>query len=155
MRQGPGTNFPIITTLNRNEVLALAGYRNAAATWIKVVLPNGTQGWLSAVYVISTVPIVNLAVDNNPTPSAPSSPTPAPAGATARVTAFYLNVRQGPAATFPAITVVSLNQVYTLAGVRNDAGTWVKLILSNGTQGWVNASYVATSVPVSSLPVGN
>jgi uncharacterized protein YraI len=154
VRQGPGTNFAIITTLNRGDVLQLAGYRNAAATWIKVILPNGTQGWLSAVYVITSVPIVNLAVENNPTPVTPT-PTPVPTGATARVTAFYLNVRQGPAATYPAITIVSLNQVYALAGVRNAAGTWVKLVLANGTQGWVNASYVATSVPVSSLPIGN
>jgi uncharacterized protein YraI len=154
VRQGPGTNFPIMTTLNRGDVLQLAGYRNAAATWIKVILPNGTQGWLSAVYVITSVPIVNLAVENNPTPVTPT-PTPVPTGATARVTAFYLNVRQGPAATYPAITIVSLNQVYAMAGVRNAAGTWVKIVLANGAQGWVNASYVATSVPVSSLPVGN
>ena len=154
VRQGPGTNFGIITTLNRGDVLPLAGYRNAAATWIKVVLPNGTQGWVSAIYTISTVPIVNLTVDNNPTPTTPA-PTPVPTGATARVTAFYLNVRQGPAVTYPAIMTVGLNQVYALAGVRNSAGTWVKIVLTNGAQGWVNASYVATSVPVSSLPVGN
>lgn len=154
VRQGPGTNFAIITTLNRGDVLQLAGYRNAAATWIKVILPNGTQGWLSAVYVITSVPIVNLAVENNATPVTPT-PTPVPTGATARVTAYYLNVRQGPAASYPAITIVSRNQVYVLAGVRNAAGTWVKIVLANGTQGWVNASYVATSVSVSSLPVGN
>lgn len=154
VRQGPGTNYGIVTTLNRGDILQLAGYRNAAATWIKVILPNGTQGWLSAVYVIPSVPIINLAVENNPTPTTPT-PTPAPTGATARVTAFYLNVRQGPAVSYPVITVASLNQVYPLAGVRNASGTWVKLNLTNGTQGWVNASYVATSVPVSSLPVGN
>ena len=156
VRQGPGTNYGIITTLNRGTVLQLAGYRNAAATWIKVILPNGTQGWLSAVYVTTTTPIINLAVENNPTPGTPvPTPVPSPTGATARVTAFYLNVRQGPAASYPAITIVSLNQVYTLAGVRNAAGTWVKLVLPSGAQGWVNASYVVTSVPVSTLPVGN
>lgn len=154
VRQGPGTNYGIITTLNRGDVLQLAGYRNAAATWIKVILPNGTPGWLSAIYTVTSVPIINLAVENNPTPVTPT-PTPVPTGATARVTAFYLNVRQGPAVTYPAITIVSLNQVYALAGVRNASGTWVKLVLANGTQGWVNASYVVTSVPVSSLPVGN
>jgi uncharacterized protein YraI len=154
IRQGPGTNFGIITTLNRGDVLSLAGYRNAAATWIKIVLPNGTQGWVSAIYVITSVPIVNLTVENNPTPTTPA-PAPAPTGATARVTAFYLNVRQGPSVTYSVITTVSLNQVYALAGVRNSAGTWVKIVLANGTQGWVNAYYVATSVPVSGLPVGN
>ncbi|MCB9419020.1 MAG: SH3 domain-containing protein [Ardenticatenaceae bacterium] len=154
VRQGPGTNYGIITTLNRGDVLQLAGYRNAAATWIKVILPNGTQGWLSAVYTITSIPIVNLAVETNPTPTTPT-PTPVPTGATARVTAFYLNVRQGPDVSYPAITIVSLNQVYSLAGVRNAAGTWVKIVLANGSQGWVSARYVVTSVPVSSLPVGN
>jgi uncharacterized protein YraI len=154
VRQGPGTSYGIITTLNRGDVLQLAGYRNAAATWIKVILPNGTQGWLSAVYTITSIPIVNLAVESNPTPTTPP-PTPVPTGATARVTAFYLNVRQGPDVSYPAITIVSLNQVYSLAGVRNAAGTWVKIVLANGSQGWVSARYVVTSVPVSSLPVGN
>jgi uncharacterized protein YraI len=155
VRQGPGTEHAIVTTVNRGDLLTLAGYRNAAATWVRVVLANGTQGWVFAGLIQSSYPISNLIIGDGPAIVAPTPTTPAPSGATARVTAFHLNVRQGPAVSFSIITQINRDQIVSLAGVRNAAANWVKIILPNGTQGWVNASFVTTSVPVSSLPVGN
>lgn len=81
----------------------------------------------------------------------------APSGSpTATVTnASYLNVRTGPGVGNPVITTIRRNTTVTLAGYRNASGTWVKVILPSGTQGWVNAYYLSTSYPLSNLIVAN
>ncbi|MCZ7666025.1 MAG: SH3 domain-containing protein [Chloroflexi bacterium] len=63
-----------------------------------------------------------------------------------------LNVRTGPGLSYAEITSVPYGTTLTLVG-RNHDGTWVKVRLSNGTEGWVNAAYITTSVPVTSLPI--
>ncbi|MEJ2749582.1 MAG: PA14 domain-containing protein [Anaerolineae bacterium] len=162
VRQGPGVNYPIITNVKYGDVLTLVGYRNAAATWVKVLTPDGIQGWSYVGLMQPSISVAYLTVTNDPgvvspvQPPAPvPTPLPMPVGATARVRAFYLNVRQGPGTNYSVITVISRDQVYPLAGVRSLGSYWVKIILPNGTQGWVSTGYVITSVPVSSLPVGN
>lgn len=162
VRQGPGVNYAIITSAQYGDVLTLLGYRNAAATWVKVLTANGIQGWSYVGLMQPSILVVNLTATNDPgtvSPVQPSAPTPTPApvpsGATARVRAFYLNVRQGPGMNYSVITVISRDQVYPLAGVRSLGSYWVKIVLPDGTQGWVGTGYVVTSVPVSSLPVGN
>lgn len=165
VRQGPGVNYAIITNAKYGDVLTLLGYRNAAATWVKVLTADGVQGWSYAPLMHTSVPVTNLTATNDPgavspvpAPQPPTpvpTPAPVPSGATARVRAFYLNVRQGPGVDYAVMTVISRDQVYPLAGVRSTGAYWVKIVLPDGRQGWVSASYVLTSVPVSSLPVGN
>ena len=62
VRQGPGVNYGVATTINRGQQVALAGYRNENATWVKVKLIDGTQGWVNAYYINSTYPLANLVV---------------------------------------------------------------------------------------------
>lgn len=150
VRRGPGTNFAIITKLSTGNVVNLTGFRNGDATWVQVALPNGTVGWVSALYVATTIPVGNLTPITGTTPP----PTPPPTGATGTVNTGALNVRTGPSVGYPAFTTISNGQVVTLLG-RNSAATWVKVILHDGRQGWVNASYLITSVPVANLPVIN
>ena len=38
---------------------------------------------------------------------------------------------------------------------RDVTSTWVKVILRDGRQGWVNASFMILNVPISTLPVAN
>jgi hypothetical protein len=47
VRGGPGTNNPVIGQLRPGAPAAFIGY-NADSTWINVLLPDGTQGWVSA-----------------------------------------------------------------------------------------------------------
>lgn len=159
VRQGPGVQYAIITQTVYGETFSLVGYRNAEATWVKVMTANGTIGWSYAGLMQTSLPVANLTVTNDPGSVSPvptvQPTTPMPTGATARVQALYLNVRQGPGMNYDIITVVSRNQVLPLAGVRSIGSYWVKIVLPNGTQGWVGSGYVVTSVPISSLPVGN
>jgi uncharacterized protein YraI len=150
VRRGPGVNFAIITKLSTGNVVNLTGFRNGDATWVQVALPNGQTGWVSALYIRSTVPISSL------TPITPTSPapTPPPTGATGTVITGMLNVRTGPGVGFMAFTTVSNGATVTLLGRDASAG-WAKVILRDGRQGWVNASFLSTSVPVLNLPVLN
>jgi uncharacterized protein YgiM (DUF1202 family) len=148
VRQGPGMAYAIISQLSRGQLVQLAGIRNADATWVKVILPDGRQGWSYAGYLQSSVPFSGFVVDSG---------QPAPGGGpatsnTATVTAYYLNVRQGPGVGYGVITAVPRNTLLQLTG-RNTAATWARVTLSSGTQGWVNASYLNSATPVSSLPI--
>jgi hypothetical protein len=69
--------------------------------------------------------------------------------------AYYLNVRSGPGVSYSIISVIPRNTVVQLAGYRNANATWVKIILSNGTKGWVNASYLSSTYPFANLIVGD
>lgn len=149
VRRGPGTNFAIITKLSTGNVVNLTGFRNGDATWVQVALPNGTVGWVSALYVRTTIPVGNLTPITGTTPPPPTQP---PAGAQGTVNTGALNVRTGPDVSFPAFTTLSNGQVVTLIG-RNNAATWVKVILNDGRQGWVNGSFLIMNVNVLSLPV--
>lgn len=148
VRRGPGTNFAIITKLNTGDVVNLTGYRNGDATWVQVSLPNGTTGWVSALYIRSSIPVSNLIPITGTTPA----PPPPPTGATGTVITGMLNVRTGPGVEFVAFTTISNGTRVTLLG-RDTSGTWVKVILTDGRQGWVNASYLTTTVPVANLPI--
>ena len=150
VRRGPGTNFAIITKLNTNDVVNLTGYRNGDATWVQVSLPNGTTGWVSALYVRTSIPVSSLTPVTSPT----TPPQPPPTGATGTVNTGMLNVRTGPGVGYPAFTTISNGTTVTLLG-RDASATWVKVILRDGRQGWVNAAYLTTSVPVINLPVLN
>ena len=77
------------------------------------------------------------------------APAPAPPPTTGNYTstaavinAYHLNVRSGPGITYNVIAVINRGQVVGLTGEKNANATWVKIILSNGTQGWVNAYYL-------------
>ena len=150
VRRGPGTNFAIITKLNNNDVVNLTGFRNGDATWVQVALPNGTTGWASALYLRTSIPVASLTPITSPTPP----PAPPPTGATGTVNTGALNVRTGPGVGFPAFTTLSNGTTVTLLA-RDPSATWVKVILHDGRQGWVNASYLIMSVPIGNLPVLN
>lgn len=149
VRRGPGTNFAIITKLNNGQVVPLTGYRNGDATWVQIALPNGVLGWVSALYINTSIPVSGLIPVTGTTP-----PPPPPSGVlgTGVVIAGSLNVRTGPGVEYPAFTTISNGATVSLLG-RNAAATWVKVILVDGRQGWVNASYLSTSIPVINLPV--
>jgi uncharacterized protein YraI len=72
---------------------------------------------------------------------------------TATVASTLLNVRQGPAVTYPIITTLSRGTVVQLGGYRNATTTWVMLILPSGQQGWSYAPFLTTSYNLASLPV--
>lgn len=71
-------------------------------------------------------------------------------GATATVTAYFLNVRNAPGIWGVILTRISRGQTYTVVG-RNSNNSWLQLNV-NGVIGWVNARYVSAS-NLGSVPV--
>ncbi len=147
VRTGPGTNFTIIAKLNSGQVVPLAGYRNADGSWVQVALPNGTVGWSSSTYLRPNISILSLPIWGG-TGGQP------PANATAVVTASFLNVRFGPGVSYGILTTITNGTTVRMIG-RNGDGSWVKVILPDGRQGWTNTFYLSSNFPVGNLPFVN
>lgn len=146
IRQGPGPNFPVLTTVGQGATVWFAGYRNASGTWVQVTTASGVTGWAYSPLLSTSFPIMSLPVwtgDGTPPPDQPVGVV---------VGARYLNVRSAPSMSGTVITTIRGGTQVTLIG--RDAGIiWLKVVLSNGTQGWVGAGYIQTSYPVNQLPV--
>ncbi|MCL4249966.1 MAG: SH3 domain-containing protein [Anaerolineae bacterium] len=147
VRTGPGVGFAIIGPLGQGDGVSMIG-RNADASWVEIVLPNGTHGWVNSGWLIPSIPVINLPI----TDGQGGGTTNPPSGAVGVVTAFFLNVRSGPAVTYPSFARLSQNDAVNLVG-RNADGSWVQLALRDGRQGWVNAGWMRLSVAVTSLPI--
>ena len=144
LRSGPGINFGIVGRALNGETLALLG-RAPNSSWVKVRQATGTEGWVNSNYLQSNVPIPNLPIIESAAP--PAGPAP-----TGTIATGALNVRGGPGLAYAIITVAFQGQNVSLLG-RNENGSWLLVRLTDGAQGWVNASLVNTSVTVSSLTV--
>lgn len=68
------------------------------------------------------------------------------------VNASRVNLRSGPGAGFSAVAQLEFGQLVTPLS-RNADGSWVQVQLIGGLTGWVNARYLQSDVPISSLPV--
>ena len=76
----------------------------------------------------------------------------APTGLQAQVQGgIVLNVRRGPSTQFEALTQLQPCSIVQMSGFRSADSQWVQVAVAGGQTGWVNAQYVSTGVPVSSL----
>jgi uncharacterized protein YraI len=64
VRSGAGVAYPVITAVTTGTSVTLLG-RNGSATWVKLRLPNGTQGWMNAYYVSNSAAFASLPVLSN------------------------------------------------------------------------------------------
>ena len=139
VREGPGTNYPAIGFLIRNEIVdGLAA--NGNRTWLNIRRPSdGLTGWSSATYLVELM-----------IPPPPPPDTPPPTGERYRVTATRLNVREGPGTTFRIVGSVSQNEIVFVIGSNPD-GTWKNIRRSDGLIGWVSSRYI-TPAPLPPPP---
>lgn len=144
VRSGPNLAYSPVTAVYQGNVVSLIG-RNADSSWAKIRLSNGTEGWVNAA---STYITPNVAISSLPVVAAADAPA---SSATALVATGALNVRSGPGVTYSVVTVASQGQTVQLLG-RNANSSWAKIRLSNGSEGWVNASLLTPSVAINSLP---
>jgi uncharacterized protein YraI len=152
VRYGPGLQYGVITQLTRGQTVTLAGYRSADSNWVMINW-NGSTAWVSGhpAYLSLSVPGSSLPVWQGTVPGTGGPTT----GATATVAnVYYLNIRTGPGTQFSIIKAMPAGSVVTLLG-RNTGSTWAKVRLTDGTIGWMSASYLMPSVPMSSLPIAN
>ncbi len=144
VRQGPGTNYPILTVVPQGTVLTLAGFRDLSGTWVQVTTPSGVTGWSYTPLLSTTFPIMSLPVWSGESTTPPGQPTGTVSGAS------YLNVRTEPNGT--VITTVRGGTQVGLLGRDKDL-YWLKVVLPTGVQGWVASRYIQTTFPVMGLPI--
>lgn len=132
VRSGPGVRYPVVAVTSRGTTVTLT-HRNADASWVRVGLPGGTHGWVNAYYLASNLkPFTFLPRWDEPYPPPPV--------ATARVWAYYLNMRSGPSVRYYVVDVLVRNEVVELTGQRS--GGWVQVRTQQGLIGWVNGYYL-------------
>jgi LysM repeat protein len=139
VKTAPDIYAQTIATYYQNQTVTVTGERTADGIWARVVLPDGRLGWMKVVCVAGT-------------PEQPAPPS-VPTGHTVRINTGALNVRTGPGWWYPIITRFFRGTILPLGQFRNADASWVQVIIPSGQTGWVNASYVISSVPISSLPV--
>jgi len=150
VRYGPGINFDVITTQTRYSIVQLLG-RNADATWVKVRLSNGIEGWMSSTYLVGNVAFGSLPLIDASGNQIPTTPPPAGSG-TGTVITGRLNVRYGPGINFGVFTVAINGQNLTLIA-RNSGNSWLKVKLADGRIGWVSAAYIRVNGDINQLPI--
>ena len=143
VRSGPAMSYSVVTVCYQGQVVTLLG-RNSNNSWVKIRVATGHEGWVSAPYIIPNVAIASLPVVDSTTIPAPT--------ATGTVATGALNIRQGPGVGYAVVTAVNQGTSLTLLG-RNGDSSWVKVRLSNGTEGWANAALITTNVSVAGLPI--
>lgn len=102
--------------------------------------------WLFLLFVVPFVLLFNHVMAQDALKTAVQT-TP-----TAVVNTGALNVRSGPGIGYDVVAVVNQGATVTLLG-RNSSSTWAKVQLSDGQQGWANASLITPSVEISTLTV--
>lgn len=142
VRSGPAMGYSVVTVCYQGQVVTMLG-RNSNNSWVKVRVAAGHEGWVSAPYIIPNVAIASLPVVDTTSPSTT---------ATGTVATGALNIRTGPGVGYSVVTAINQGTSVTLLG-RNGNSSWVKVRLSNGTEGWANASLITANVALSSLPV--
>jgi N-acetylmuramoyl-L-alanine amidase len=153
---GPSIDSAVITLLGEGTHVTLLG-RNAAGTWVYVSLPSGTVGWLGVMFIEADIDIMTLPImdgmggGGDPQEPASDGSTAFTPG-TAVVTAGALNVRVGPGSYYPIITMVYEGDYVTVIG-RTATGSWFKVRLSDGIEGWLSSAYVIMVVPPVDLPI--
>ncbi len=71
---------------------------------------------------------------------------------TGTVISYGLNMRTGPGTGYARITSLPNGTGLTLLA-RDAAGTWVKVQIVDGRQGWVHSGYISTNIMITLLPV--
>jgi len=138
VRSGPSAYYDIIGKLNREQVVSLVG-RNTTSTWLQIRLPDNSEGWVSARYIWSGMPIYTLPITGGEVPN----PNPEPIG---YVTAFKLNVRSDPGVHYGILGWLYRYQRVRVLDSSYD-GRWLKVEIAPNYQGWVNARYIQGNVP--------
>lgn len=116
IRSGPGLTYTITSNISSNTKLPVLKEQD---NWYQVQLPDGKSGWLASWLV---------------KPVAANTQNSTAIQTKVQGTVDKLNVRSGPAQTFPVIQTISQTISYP---VLQKEGDWIKIQLSANQSGWV------------------
>jgi len=133
-RQGPGTNFPVIGSLQKSEMVDGLGV-SPDGQWAQVRKSTGVTGWASLKFMTEIAP---------PPPSNPDD-------VLMIVTVDTLNVRSGPSTGYSVIGKVHRGErlVYLNA---TPAWDWVNIKTPDNKTGWCSAKYLMENNDLTASP---
>jgi len=120
MREGPGVDYNIVSSLYRSQEIAVVALDKAIG-WAQVKRADGVTGWVNADFIQYTVD------------SFIASPIQG------KLTAG-LNLRDGPGTVYRVLDTLTWGTIVDVIG-RTADGTWLQVQINNQT-GWVFASFV-------------
>ena len=150
----PDTTSTVIDTVFQDDIVLLLG-RNEDSSWVYVITPNLFNGWITTTNITADIPITSLPVvspSSTPIPIPTNLPEITSVPATGTVNTGRLNVRSGPGVEFGIVTTLNFGDTVGLIA-RNADSTWLYIRTTQNVEGWVNARYITTSYPITSLPV--
>jgi uncharacterized protein YraI len=152
VRRGPGTNYPILTTVppaTAGEAIGIS----ADGQWFQVKAPTDITGdgkaWVSVEYVTAQS-TGNLPVIPAPPAPPPVIPATVPPGSISVTNYEPINVRSGPSNQYPSYGVAPRGTTFSVLGLSDD-GQWYALSIPTSIApdgvGWVNGIYVVLNTP--------
>lgn len=133
VKDGKGENYKTIATLNKGTNILRIEIDNAKDAkgkyWDKVVLTNGTKGYISREYLTQLSKVQTNCNEQY------------------IVSTYYTNLRNGPGTIgTTAVRVLSPGQIITVVEKNKynklDGENWYRVKLSDGTYGYVAANYI-------------
>jgi len=148
-RTGPAMHDTPFEPLRLGEKLAFLGTNPTAPSWTRVVLPSGREAWVLNWYL--SRPPAQPAKAGRIIPAVHRTRTPAPAFASSSVvtTADGVRLRQGPRLGAQLIETLQQGARLSLHGYHV---SWANVTTSDGTEGYVLASFLGASPSATSAP---
>ncbi len=150
LRDGPGTNYVPITSLQPNTKLELM---EIYQDWYHVGIPGSSDGWVKGEFLTIEPNVIPRLLIANTLPD----PNPALIG---QILENQVNLRKGPDSRYSKVSLVNAGIQVNLLGKYKD---WVRIRMPDGTKAWIfgdllgASSHVMRRVPVSkdfpALPV--
>jgi uncharacterized protein (TIGR02594 family) len=126
LRSGPGTNFPAVGALYRDNIVQGGEIQN---DWIRVTTGDNKTGWCHRAYL----ELIEAAPPN-------------PVETLYRVNTGTLNVRDGPGLTYAVIGWLKQNESVEGLAVSPD-GAWAQIRKPEVLSGWVSLKYLVKIPP--------
>lgn len=142
MHRFPGRIFAVVATLAPGQVAERAEC-NASATWCRIVLPGGAEGWVPAETL--GPPGAGAVLPEGVAPGALPDDGPVEVTVLAEV-----NVREAPGADQPLVGQLPAGAT-AIRESCDEAGEWCSLT-SGDLTGWVAAGYLLVSGPLADPP---
>lgn len=133
VRQGPRLEYPVIAVITVEVPVTIID-RTEDDDWLRVLLPDGTVGWIFAPPG-EEPPLLNV----TRTPMPPTAPTrilvtPTPIASPSPIQG--VEVRQGPGLGYPILSLLAEDAPVAVID-RTPDDDWLRVRLSDGTIGWI------------------
>lgn len=127
LRSGAGTNYSVVTTMDKNTKFTYVDGKIYNSNWYKIKLSNGKTGYVFKDYATLT--------------STSSSNTSITTTTTGYITGSDVNLRSGAGTNYSIVTSMNLNTKFTLLNTKLFNTNWYYISLSNGKKGYVHKEY--------------